>query len=236
MNALELDGVDAFYDESHVLHDVSMTISAGEIVALLGRNGAGKTTTFRAITGLIDRTGTLTHHGTDVSAMSAESIARGGVALVPEARRVFPSLTVRENLQLARDVCDDPRSIDSVFEQFELLASLAEQPGRTLSGGEKQLLSIARALVQDPSLLLLDEPTEGLAPVIVETLQSLLQEIAGEKLTVGLAEQNAEFALSLAQRAYIIENGRIVWNDTVEALEANEELLERHLAVSKPTR
>jgi branched-chain amino acid transport system ATP-binding protein len=229
---LELDGVDAYYGNSHVLFDLAMAVEANDIVALLGRNGAGKTTTLRTITGTVPRrTGRIDYRGTDISGKSVDAISNMGVKLVPEDRRIFPTLTVQENLLVARDACATPRDVEEMYEIFEPLADHRQNQGRNLSGGEQQMLSVARALVQDPDLLLLDEPTEGLAPVIVDDLMEVLADVVREDVTVVLTEQNVAFSLELAERAYIIDKGSTVWDGSIDELNQREDLLEEYLSV-----
>ncbi|MFC7234780.1 ABC transporter ATP-binding protein [Halosegnis marinus] len=234
MSVLELRDVNAFYGNSHVLFDLDMDIEQNEVVALLGRNGAGKTTTLRTITGTIPRReGTITYRDDDISAASVNSISNAGVKLVPEERRVFPTLTVNENLQVAHDMCRgrEPRPVEEMYDIFPVLGELRQNRGRNLSGGEQQMLSVARALIQSPDLLLLDEPTEGLAPVIVDDLYDVLSEVVAEDVTVLITEQNVDFALDLAERAYIIDKGANAWEGTVEELNEREDLLEEYLSV-----
>jgi len=233
MALLELEDVNAYYGNSHVLFDITMAVEANEVVALLGRNGAGKTTTLRTITGTIPRReGTITYGGTDIARQSVDHISNMGVKLVPEGRRIFPTLTVQENLLVAHEACADPRPIEEMYEIFPVLDELRTNAGQNLSGGEQQMLSVARALVQNPDLLLLDEPTEGLAPVIVQDLSEVLHEVVRDDVTVVITEQNVEFALDLAERAYIIEKGTTVWDGEIEELERREDLLEEYLSVS----
>jgi len=233
MTVLEVDGIDTYYGNSHVLHDVSLELTEGEVVALLGRNGAGKTTTMRSIVGTTPpRRGRIAYRGEELVGRSPDEINRLGLALVPEDRRVFPTLTVHENLTLAHTLAADPRPIEEMYELFPILDDLRRNRGRNLSGGEQQMLSVARALVQRPSVLLLDEPTEGLAPVIVDDLREMLRDVVSEDVTVLLSEQNVAFAFALASRAYVIDTGSIAFEGTIEELQGRDELLERYLAVS----
>ena len=233
MTILELEDVNAFYGNSHVIFDLDMTVDQNEVVALLGRNGAGKTTTLRAITGTVPRReGRIDFRGESIVNDSVDKISNKGIKLVPEERRIFPTLTVHENLVVARDSCSgDPRPVEEMYEIFSVLDDLRENRGRNLSGGEQQMLSVARALVQDPDLLLLDEPTEGLAPVIVDDLTAILEDIVSRDVTVIITEQNVEFALSLSERAYIIESGENAWEGTIEQLRDRDDLLEQYLSV-----
>lgn len=230
---LELDRVNAYYGNSHVLFDLDVAVEQNDVVALLGRNGAGKTTTLRAITGTVPRReGSIRFRGTDIVDQSVDAISDMGVKLVPEARRIFPTLSVHENLQVAHDTAPDPESIAEMYEIFPRLDELRQNLGRNLSGGEQQMLAVARALVQNPDLLLLDEPTEGLAPVIVEDLREVFAEIVSEDVTVVITEQNVEFALDMSERAYIIEKGANAWEGTIDELEEREDLLDEYLSVS----
>lgn len=233
MTVLELDEIDTYYGNSHVLHDISLELSEGEVVALLGRNGAGKTTTMRSVMGVTPpRDGTVRFDGTDLDGLTPDEINKLGINLVPEDRRVFPTLTVEENLTLAHKLADDPRPVEDMYKLFPVLDPLRSNQGQNLSGGEQQMLAIARALIQQPKLLLLDEPTEGLAPVIVDDLREMLHDVVSEDVTLLLSEQNVNFAFDLATRGYIIDTGEIVYEGSIEELQQRDDLLERYLAVS----
>jgi len=233
---LSVDGLRAGYGETEVLSGVSIDVEEGEIVALVGRNGAGKTTTLRSVVGsLTPWAGTITYDGEDVTGLSPTAIARRGIGLVPEERRVFPGLTVRENLKMGQYGGSDEarrRSVDDVFETFENLDERRDSRGTDLSGGEQQMLAVARALVAGADLLLLDEPTEGLAPLIVERVADLIEELNDEGITVLLVEQNVAVATELADRVFVLDQGHIVFEGTPEELAENEEIRDRHLGVS----
>ncbi|MGH7080041.1 MAG: ABC transporter ATP-binding protein, partial [Acetobacteraceae bacterium] len=211
---LSLENVHAYYGKSHILHGVALEVAPREIVCLLGRNGAGKTTTLKSITGVVPpRTGEIRFAGKQITGLPTHSIARLGIALVPDHRGIFKSLSVAENLAIARR----PGSvwqIADVYRHFPRLEERSESGGGTLSGGEQQMLAIARALINAPRLLLLDEPTEGLAPVIVEELVRIIADIRNIGLGILLVEQNLEVCMALADRHYVLEQGRIVWQGT----------------------
>lgn len=232
---LEARDLQTYYGDSHVLQGVSLRVDAGEVVALLGRHGAGKTTTLRSIMGLTPpRHGTVTLRGQQIARRPAFEIARLGIGFVPEDRRIFPFLTVRENLEVARKAGPGaPYDLEDAFDDFPELREKARLLGGSLSGGQQQMLTIARSLMGRPELLLLDEPTEGLAPIVVERIGAIIQRIIARGITVLLAEQNAAFALTLAGRAYVIDVGRLAWEGGVPQLRARHDLMERYLALSE---
>ncbi|MBH03560.1 MAG: ABC transporter ATP-binding protein [Xanthomonadales bacterium] len=233
---LEVDDIQTYYGESHALQGVSLTVAAGETVCLLGRNGAGKSTTLKSIMGLTPpRSGRIVFQGEAIQGRPPHRIARAGIALVPEDRRIFPGLTVRENLEVAQR---PPRrgtkpswSIERIFDQYPMLAERAQQDGATLSGGQQQMLAVARALMTEPRLLLLDEPNEGLAPVIVKTIGALIDALA-ETTTIVFTDQSVHFALAHADRAYILEKGRVVHEAEAAALRNDTATQERYLSVA----
>ena len=230
---LKLEDVHTYYGESHVLQGVSLEIKKGEAVCLLGRNGAGKTTTLRSIIGLTPpREGKVVFKGEEVQGRPAHRIAKLGVGFVPEDRRIFPELSVEDNLKVVQKDVDDPRwSLERIFETFPLLADIRSRPGDYLSGGQQQMLAIARALVTEPDLLLLDEPSEGLAPVIVEDIGKLMDELIGET-TLLFTEHKLRFSLEHAHRAVLIEKGQVRYEGTTAELEGDKEVQERYLGVA----
>jgi branched-chain amino acid transport system ATP-binding protein len=226
---LEVEGLQTYYGASHILQGVSLDVAQGEVVTLLGRNGAGKTTLMRSIVGLTRaRAGRVGIDGKDMRKSAPHKLARVGVAFVPSGRRVFGSLTVAENLRVAAGSC--PRrggrwDVQRVYETFPKLEEVRRRPARHLSGGEQQMLKLGRALVTNPAILLLDEPTEGLAPVVVGNLGEWLELLREEGFGVLLAEQNAMFALNHADRGYILEKGRISYEGSADTLRTSAELL-----------
>lgn len=230
---LAVEGLNAYYGDSHILRDLSLHVDAGETVALLGRNGVGKTTTLKSIVGwLVPRGGSVRFDGRELAGMDMMHIARLGISLVPEERRIFTNLTVAENLKLAQVSARRPGwPLERVYERFPRLRERLKNKGDEISGGEKQMLAIARALVGDTRLLLLDEPTEGLAPLIVREVEQIIREIKAEGLTILLVEQNLYSALSLADRAYVIDQGEIRFEGSPDELRSNHDVLNRYLHV-----
>jgi len=228
---LEVDGIHTYYGESHVLHGVSLRVAPGEAVALLGRNGAGKTTAIRSIVGFTPpRAGRVVFEGQAIERWPAYRIARRGLALVPQGRRIFAPLSVRENLLLGARSAG--WTLERVFELFPRLRERQAQLGGTLSGGEQQMLAIARALLTNGRLLLLDEPSEGLAPLIVREIGATLQALKAQRLSLLLVEQNYHLALRVADRVYVMNKGQIVYQGTPAGLEADEEVKRRYLGVA----
>lgn len=227
---ITLEGVNAYYGEAQVLHHVDLTVGQHETVALLGRNGVGKTTTLRAIMGLTRREGRITLGDKHISTLPPYKIARHGIQLVPETRGIFAALSVEENLNLALKA-GSRWSLERVYDTFPRLAERRRSYGDRLSGGEQQMLAIARALAADPTVLLLDEPSEGLAPVIVEHIADVLRQVHDDGIPVLLVEQRLDFCLALADRVYVMETGRIVFDGTSEAFEADDSIRDKYLAL-----
>ncbi|OLC16186.1 MAG: ABC transporter ATP-binding protein [Candidatus Rokubacteria bacterium 13_1_40CM_69_27] len=228
---LEVCAVDAYYGLAHILHGLSLQIGDGEVVALLGRNGAGKTTTLRSIVGLAPpRAGEIRYRGVDIAGRPPHQIVRLGVALVPETRGIFSYLTARENLDIARRPGSRWR-METVLEWFPTLRGVLDRKGRFLSGGEQQMLAIARAMLTGPELVLLDEPSQGLAPLVVEAVIGAIRELKRERVSMLLVEQNAEMALQLADRVYVIDHGTIVFEGTPPELRANTQATAAYLGV-----
>ncbi|MDQ1284832.1 MAG: branched-chain amino acid transport system ATP-binding protein [Thermodesulfobacteriota bacterium] len=231
---LEVQGINTYYGLSHILFDVSIQVDRGEVVVLLGRNGAGKTTTMRSIMGLTPpKTGKVIFDGKDVTGVAPYKVARIGIGFVPEDRRIFPDLTVRANLDvgLRKTKGQTSWTIDRIYQLFPRLKELANRRGGNLSGGEQQMLTIARTLMGSPDLILLDEPSEGLAPIIVKALGEFIDLLKRDGTTVLLSEQNVKFSLKHSDRAYIVDNGHIKYQGTIEELEKDEDVKKRYLAV-----
>ena len=230
MALLTLNTIQTFYGNIQALRDISLTVEEGEIVTLIGANGAGKTTTLMSICGITPvRSGTIVLDGKDITRMAPNKIVELGIAQVPEGRRIFPQLTVTENLDMGAFLRSDKegirRDLEEVFELFPLLAERRHQQGGTLSGGEQQMLAISLALMMRPKILLLDEPSLGLAPIFVQHIFEIIGKINRErKTTVFLVEQNAYMALKIAHKGYVLQNGAIKLADTAENLLANEEV------------
>jgi branched-chain amino acid transport system ATP-binding protein len=228
---LELDAIQTYYGESHILHGVSIRVGEGEAVALLGRNGAGKTTLIRSVAGFTPpRQGRVVFGGQPVQTWPAYRIARRGLALVPQGRRIFSPLTVSENLTLGARPGE--WTLERVYALFPRLGERALQPGGTLSGGEQQMLAIGRALMTNGRMLVLDEPSEGLAPIIVRGIGRIVRGLKGGRLSILLVEQNYHLALQVADRVYEMNKGQIVWEGTPAALEAADDVKRRYLGVA----
>ena len=229
---LTVDTIHSYYDKSHVLEGVSLQVNPGELVTLLGRNGAGKTTTLRSILGIIcPRQGQVRFNGQDMVGRKVFEIAREGLALVPEHRGIFRLLSVEENLRIAQRK-SSRWQLEDVYAMFPRLKERRKNAGHALSGGEQQMLAIARALVNDPKLLILDEPTEGLAPVIVDELVKILRTIKEDGLPVLLVEQNLKVCDTLADRHYVLEQGRVVYEGSAAEFRADPTIKNRYLALS----
>ena len=234
---LELRDLQVYYGQSHILHGVSMDVLAGEIVALVGRNGAGKTTTLKSVIGLVPpRGGTITFEGERLDGLPVPKIVRRGLGYVPEERRIFPELTVSENLRVAQlgqdKVARTPEALEEVYALFPRLRERSGQLGRTLSGGEQEMLAIARALLGKPRLLLIDEPTQGLMPKLVDELYVALQSINRRGVTILLVEQMLTVALGVAHRTYVMDQGRITFEGTPDQLREDRELQRMLLGVA----
>lgn len=233
MSLLELADVHTYYGESHILQGVSLSLQAGEVVAVVGRNGVGKTTMIRSIVGFTPpRRGKVLLEGREIQQLTPERRSRLGIGLVPQGRRIFPSLTVLEHLRLAaRTGTDGHWTLAEVFRLFPRLAERQQHFGGQLSGGEQQMLAIGRALVTNPRVLLMDEPTEGLAPLIVEEVGKAIQLLAERKLSIILVEQNLPLALRVSRTAYVMSKGRVVFQGQTDELARNEEIRHQHLGV-----
>ncbi len=229
---LKIENLHAWYGESHVLHGVNLSVREGEVVSLLGRNGAGRTTTMRAIVGLTGRrTGSIQVRGQEVIKLPPHKVARLGVGYCPEERGIFASLSAEENLMLPPVVGEGGMSVDEIYDMFPNLKERAASPGTRLSGGEQQMLAVARILRTGARLLLLDEISEGLAPVIVQKLAEMIRQLKAKGYTIVLVEQNFRFAAPLADRFYVMEHGKIVREFTQDQLQDNQSMLQEYLGV-----
>ncbi|HEX5816028.1 MAG TPA: ABC transporter ATP-binding protein [Methylomirabilota bacterium] len=230
---LAVDDLHAYYGKSHILHGVSLTVGEGEIVSLLGRNGVGRSTTIKAIMGDVQATGSVRFRGEEIAGLAPYVIARKGLGYVPENRDIFPTLTVRQNLLLGMK---NPRqagrwTIEDMFRLFPVLRERAEAPGAVLSGGEQQMLTMCRTLMGDPHLIMIDEPTEGLAPMLVQQVATLLTEIAQRGVAILLVEQKLTIALTISHRVYVMGHGRVVFEGTPEDLRRNDGVRKEWLEV-----
>lgn len=232
---LTLQEIDTYYGQSHVLQGVSLEVEEGEVVGLLGRNGVGKTTTLKSVMGLVPpRRGSITFKGEEIAQLRPHEIARKGIAYVPDDRRIFGELTAYENMELARRMTGfrpGRWDYDKIFELFPVLRDYRDRKGSHLSGGEQKMLAIARGLITNPELMLLDEPSEGLAPLIVKNLQEVIRTIREEGVTILLADQNFNFCKEVANRGYIIEKGRIQYHDHMDKIWENQEVVRKYLVV-----
>lgn len=236
MSMLEIRDIHAYYGNIHALKGISLEVNKGEIVTLIGANGAGKTTTLRSISGLLrPREGSIRLEGEDLGQYKAHELVRRGVAMVPEGRGVFSRLSVQENLEMGAyhrsDKADIKKEMDHVFELFPRLHERRNQVAGTLSGGEQQMLATGRALMSHPTLLLMDEPSMGLAPILVETIFEIIKEINENGTTILLVEQNAHMALQIAHRGYVLQTGQIVLSDSAADLQANEMVQKAYLGI-----
>ncbi|HXU52059.1 MAG TPA: ABC transporter ATP-binding protein [Casimicrobiaceae bacterium] len=232
MSLLEVSGLNSYYGDSHILFDVSMRVERNEVVALLGRNGAGKSTTLKSLMGVVTpRAGRVVFDGVDVAGRKSHAIAKAGMQLVHEDRRIFGTLDVEENLVLAGLTAGERWPLDRIYEMFPRLKARRGSRGTDLSGGEQQMLAIARALIRSPKIVLLDEPFEGLAPVIVRDLMEACRNLAAAGQTIVLVEQNLAATLALASRVYILNNGHVAHEGSAKELKAQPEILHRHLGV-----
>ena len=230
---LEVKGLHAYYGKSHILQGVDFQVAQGEIVSLLGRNGVGRSTTIKAIMGEVDRTGSVIFKGREMIGLKPHQIARCGLGYVPENRDIFPNLTVRENLILGMKSTQPSGRwrIEDMFELFPRLSERVDTPGGVLSGGEQQMLTICRTLMGDPDLVMIDEPTEGLAPKMVDLVSNLLERIAARGVSILLVEQKLTIALKISKRLYVMGHGRIVFEGTADDLKMNEAVRKEWLEV-----
>ncbi len=229
---IEVERINSYYGDSHILFDVSMAVHEREVVALLGRNGAGKSTTLKTLAGAVHpRSGTIRFEGAAIEALPSHVIAQRGLQLVPEERRIFGGLSVTENLELAALSAPQPLPLDDIFAIFPRLRERRGSYGRSLSGGEQQMLAIARALIRRPRVILLDEPFEGLAVIIVQNLLEVCRALVAQGQTIVIVEQNVRAALTLAHSTYVLNNGHMVFEGTPEALRAAPDVMDRYLGV-----
>ncbi len=232
MSLLEVSGLHSYYGDSHILFDVSLRVERNEVVALLGRNGAGKSTMLKSLMGVVKpRAGSVRLDGVEIAGMKSHAIARAGVQLVHEERRIFGSLSVEENLVLAGLTAPKRWPLARIYEIFPRLQQRRTSRGTDLSGGEQQMLALGRALIRDPKIILLDEPFEGLAPLIVRELVSVCRRLAGEGHTLVVVEQNLAATMALAQRVYILNNGHLAHEGPADDIRAKPEILHRYLGV-----
>ena len=228
---LEIRSIDTFYGPGHILHGLSLGVAEGEVVALLGRNGAGKTTTLRSVAGLTPpKRGEILYKGGPIAGLGAHRVSRMGIAMVPETRDIFSYLTVRENLSIAQRR-HSRWQMDTVLARFPSLKERMSNKGRELSGGEQEMLAIARALLTGPDLLLLDEPSQGLAPMVVSAVMDTIRELKRQRVSMLLVEQNAEMALQLADRVYVIDHGSVVFEGSPASLRADARVTATYLGV-----
>jgi branched-chain amino acid transport system ATP-binding protein len=233
---LELKEIHTYYGLSHIIQGVSLRVEKGEIITLIGRNGAGKTTTLKSVIGLTPpRTGTVTFQGEDITHLPTHLIAQRGISFIPEERRIIPNLTVAENLKIGmlknRDKSKNSKLLERTFTYFPRLKERLKQKGGSLSGGEQQMLTMARGLVSDPAIMLIDEPTEGLMPLLVNQIAIILKEMNKDGVTILLVEQNVEMALSISTRGYVIDQGVIQFEGQAKELQQNREIQQRYLGV-----
>jgi branched-chain amino acid transport system ATP-binding protein len=233
---LEVKEINTYYGTSHILFDVCLSVDRGEIVCLLGRNGAGKTTTMRSLMGLTPpQSGSVQFHGEELRGRPPHHIAQKGMGYVPDNRLIFPDLTVRENLELAykvpKNLDGEPWTVDRIYALFPILAEREHQDGGTLSGGEQQMLTVGRTMMGNPELLLLDEPVEGLAPLVVKDLGKQILKLKEMGETILFSEQNIKFATMTSDRAYVIDKGKIRYQGSIEELSANEEIKKKYLMI-----
>jgi branched-chain amino acid transport system ATP-binding protein len=233
---LEVEGINTYYETSHILFDVSLSVDRGEIVCLLGRNGAGKTTTMRSIMGLTPpKNGNIRFNGEELRGRPPDYIARKGMGYVPDNRLIFPDLTILENLELGikipKNLQSEPWTLERIYELFPILAERKQQLGGTLSGGEQQMLTVGRTLMGNPELILLDEPVEGLAPLVVKELGRQILKIKKMGQTILFSEQNVNFATLTSDRAYVIDKGTIRYHGSIDELSADEEIKKNYLMI-----